>query len=148
MNKPKIPPTLYSGLSAILPLAIGTAAWVQVAKQEVLTLPTQQVILWVTLFLSIIVALAVHCVQLTKAFDLKIVRREMIQKWRREVDVAWENNFINSSLYSEIRFHLDKRTLDTVECRQRTIIRDRKGDISKTALLDNISRIEKKWGLI
>jgi hypothetical protein len=74
-------------------------------------------------------------------------RRQLIKEWRQEIDFD-VSSFENKALYSSLRPHLSKETIDAVEGNTITIRMGRKGDVIKALLLDDIARIEKEWDLV
>ena len=149
MTKPDIPLPLRSALPATLPLFLGTVAYFLIGEQEKTTLPSQQVVQWVTVFLTLIVWLGYYCFRLGRAYDLKEVRQKRIQHWRDVFEEEWKrDDFVDSLLYSDMRPHLRQSTIDSIDGRMRVVIRSRAGSPDKTLLMDEISRIEKSWGLI
>lgn len=80
---------------------------------------------------------------------MKEVRQKRIQHWRDVFEEEWKrDDFVDSLLYSDMRPHLRQSTIDSIDGRMRVVIRSRAGSPDKTLLMDEISRIEKSWGLI
>ena len=71
----------------------------------------------------------------------------VIKEWREEIDFD-VSDFPNKALYSSLRPHLTKETIDAIEGNKITIRMGRKGDVIKGLLLDDIAKIEKEWDLI
>ncbi|PIU56054.1 MAG: hypothetical protein COS87_03310 [Chloroflexi bacterium CG07_land_8_20_14_0_80_45_17] len=74
-------------------------------------------------------------------------RRQLIKEWREEIDFDL-SSFENKALYSSLRPHLSKETINAIEGNEITIRMGRKGDVIKGLLLDDIAKIEKEWDLI
>lgn len=149
MKAPTLPALLSSSLAGILSLIVTWGLWRAVDGSRSITVSRGQLEAWVLPIVFSLVSLAYYCWRLHSAFGLKERRSAKVQYWREQLEGAWSrDDFVDSLLYSDMRSHLKQSTRDTVEGRMRTVIRDRKGNVEKTLLIDNISAIEKHWGLI
>ena len=81
-------------------------------------------------------------------------RKELITTWKQKVETAnfdspeGQSNFGNSSAYSSLRSHMAEEVVVKFE-QERTVYAagGRGGDVRKQMLLDEVARLEKKWGL-
>lgn len=77
-------------------------------------------------------------------------RKDLIQRTREFISsTEWNQlKFNNTVTYSEIRQHLTEGTRRSIEGGTITIQVGRGGDVIKSAILDDISKKEKEWGII
>ena len=77
-------------------------------------------------------------------------RKELIRRARKFIASSeWDQlEFGSTVTYSEIRPHLSKSTIDSIEGRTITIREGRGGNIIKSQVLDDLSDKEKEWGII
>ncbi len=76
-------------------------------------------------------------------------KKEMIRRWREFLDRDFdETEFSGTAVYSEIRPHLSSETLQSIESDRITIRLGRGGDVIRSLVLDDITRLEKEWDLI
>jgi hypothetical protein len=81
-------------------------------------------------------------------------RKELIAKWKKNLEAAEFHSpegrkaFGSSSEYSSLRAHMTKDVIGRFEA-PRTIYAGggRGDDVRKQMLLDEVSRLEKQWGL-
>jgi hypothetical protein len=96
--------------------------------------------------------------QLFKKYDEeKLLDRQykenMIRSWRQflsrpDNSSSGEESFLGSVEYSEMRPFLSQETIDSLENSKITVRMGRGGPLLKSLILDDISRLERKWGLI
>ena len=76
-------------------------------------------------------------------------KKEMIRRWREFLDRDFdETEFSGTAVYSEIRPHLSSETLQSIESDRITVRLGRGGDVIRSLVLDDITRLEKEWDLI
>ena len=87
--------------------------------------------------------------------EVRVARRHRIDEWRRTVsgidfnDISVAQQFMTSPEYSSLRLHMQDSFIAKLE-RARTLYigAGRGRDVRKHMLLDEISRLEKQWGLL
>ena len=87
--------------------------------------------------------------------ELRTARREKIADWRKAVsEVDFQNSefvkaFTTSSEYSALRLYMQTSSIEKVEKDRVIYVGGGRGDdVRKHVLLDEISRLEKEWGLL
>lgn len=78
-------------------------------------------------------------------------RRELIKKWRDAINdyEVWRNGFGDTPEYASLRLHMRQKIIGKFEAPRTFYVPGGRGeDARKHFLLDEIARIEKKWGLI
>ena len=75
-----------------------------------------------------------------KRRNLTAYRREKIMNWKKFIEHNYnDTTFQNSALYSELRPHLSKRTIQSIEGNMITLRQGRGGQVIKGLILDDIS---------
>ena len=76
-------------------------------------------------------------------------RRSQILRWREAIHSNFDQLAFNDTVvFSELRPHLSKMTLETIQGDSLHVRVERGGNLVKSLVLDDISDLEKKWGLI
>jgi len=80
-------------------------------------------------------------------------RRQLVESWREYIDKNFnfnQNDFAGTATFSTLRPHLSKKLIKDIEDEaiQLTSIGSSTHDSIKLDLLQEITRIEKRWGLI
>jgi hypothetical protein len=76
-------------------------------------------------------------------------RRSQLQRWREFMNSEFDElTFNDSTYYSEMRPHLGRETLETIEGNTITFREGRGGNIVRSFVLDDLAELEKKWELI
>ena len=79
----------------------------------------------------------------------KDYRRAQILRWREAIHAGFEQlDFCDTVVFSEVRPHLSKMTLESIQGDKITVRIGRGGNLIKSLVLDDIANLEKKWGLI
>ena len=79
----------------------------------------------------------------------KDYRRTQILRWRDAIHSNFEQlEFCDTVVFSEVRPHLSRVTLDAIEGSKLTVRIGRGGNLIKSLVLDDIANLEKQWGLI
>lgn len=93
--------------------------------------------------------------QIEKRKEQLAYRRELIKSWRSAIssqvcDVGDEQNtFLGSAEYSSLRVHLGSESLKKVEAMRTLYVNGARGGFYRNqVLLDEVARLEKKWGLV
>lgn len=110
---------------------------------------------WVTILSSFFAALMGSVVgplisaRMEDKKDTKEYRRQRLTEWRLEISNLDSNLDINGSrVYSEIRPFLSDDTRKMIEGGPLTIFLGRGGNVVITAILDDLTELEKKWKLL
>jgi hypothetical protein len=79
-------------------------------------------------------------------------REALIKRWREAIESSPEidrGKFGNTEAYSSLRFHMQKRVIQDFEAQRTTYVPGGRGQsVRKQMLLDEVARLEKKWGLV
>ena len=93
--------------------------------------------------------------QIDKRREQLAYRRELVKSWRtaissQEYDVGdGRSTFLGSAEYSSLRAHLDPEPLKKVEAKWTVYATGARGGFYRNqVLLDEVARLEKKWGLV
>lgn len=81
-------------------------------------------------------------------------RKELISNWKTTLEATefntpeGQSGFGSSPAYSSLRSHMNKEVIEKFEAKYTVYISGGRGDdVKKQMLLDEVSRLEKKWGL-
>lgn len=76
-------------------------------------------------------------------------RRSKIRDWRKFIHREFEQaTFHETVIYSEMRHHLGSEVRSAIEGGTIVIRQGRSGNVIKSAVLDDLSRLEKEWKLL
>ena len=101
--------------------------------------------------MTLILGLSVWVVSLiySEVKAKKDYKRAQILRWRDAIHSNFEQlDFCDTVVFSEVRPHLSRAALDSIEGNKLTVRIGRGGNLIKSLVLDDIANLEKKWGLI
>jgi hypothetical protein len=79
-------------------------------------------------------------------------RREQLSSWRKAINSDFDQKgFSESEIYSMLKPYLSKqlvKDIESIRCQGTHFLSLTTGDPIRLRLLDEIARLEKKWGLI
>ena len=101
--------------------------------------------------MTLILGLSVWVVSLiySEVKAKKDYKRAQILRWRDAIHSNFEQlEFCDTVVFSEVRPHLSRATLDSIEGNKLTVRIGRGGNLIKSLVLDDIANLEKQWGII
>lgn len=93
--------------------------------------------------------------QVDKRRERQVYRRDLVKTWRVAIDAEEfdlmdaQSNFAGTAVYSSLRANLMPEIIQKIEAPRTFYAGGSRGDhIRKQMLLDEVARLEKKWGIV